>query len=112
MDCEKYEWESKDGQVHYGFRFHPKRKPDLKVFTPRQQNILKEVIEIYKFATATQASEASHERDMPWTKTVRLKGEGAIIEYLDQLTEKSPVSKEEAQEMMDEIHAFQKTYNS
>jgi hypothetical protein len=47
---------------------------------------------------------------MPWTRTVIEKGEGAIIDYLDQLTDKSHVSKEEAREMMEEIVAFQKTY--
>lgn len=111
LDCEKGEWDTKDGEKKPRFVFHSKRAPNLKVFSPRQQKILKEVAEIYQYSTASQASQASHEREMPWAKTVKEKGEGAVIDYLDQLTTKSPVSKEEAREMMEEILAFQKTYN-
>ena len=111
LDCEKGEWETREGEKKPKFVFHAKRAPNLKVFSPRQQKVLKEVADIYRYATATQASKASHEKDMPWTKTIIKKGEGAVIDYLDQLTNKSPVSKEEAREMMEEIVAFQKTYS-
>jgi uncharacterized phage-associated protein len=112
LGCEKSEIETESGQKIRMFLFRHKRKPNLKVFSPRQQRILKEVAEIYKYATATEASKASHEPGKPWTKTIKKYGrEGDVIDYTDQLTEKSPVSKQEATEMMEEMRAFLSNYH-
>jgi len=111
LDCAKTDWETSDGEKRVEFRFKAKRQPNLSIFTPRQKQILKDVAFIYSNATATMASNASHEVDTPWTKTVQEKGEGAVIDYLDQLDENSPVDREDAQERMKEIKAFHETYS-
>jgi len=100
-----------DGSKKIMFLFHPKRKANLKVFSPRQQEILRQVVEIYKTATPTEASRASHEPGTPWAETVgRHRREGDIIDYLDFIEKSTPVSKEEAREMIDELRAFDKNY--
>lgn len=108
LKCEKYEYEKTDGSIAYGFKFHAKRKPDLSVFSPREQRILKEIAEIYKTATATDASRASHETDKPWIKT----REGEIIDMVETIKLKAPITKEEAREIMREKAAFDRTYHS
>lgn len=105
--CEKFEFEDEKGRVKYGFRFIARRKPDLSVFTPREQRILREVAEIYATATAAEASEASHERDKPWSKTPL----GEKIDFLKSVKLPKNVSEEEAREMIREIEAFHKTYH-
>lgn len=110
LDCAKTDWETFGGKKGIEFLFKAKRQPDLSVFTPRQKRILEELAFIYSNATAMMASKASHEVDMPWTKTVKEKGEGAVIDYLDQLDKNSPVDREDAQERMKEIKAFHETY--
>ena len=110
--CEKQEYEDKNtGETNTKFVMHSKRKPDLSVFSPRQVKLMEEISDIYKYSSATTASKASHEFDKPWYKTVKKSGEGAIIDYLDQLTAKSPVSKEEATELKRELLAFKHNYN-
>lgn len=105
--CEKYEFEKSDGSIAYGFKFRAKRKPDLSVFSPREQRIMKEVAEIYKTATATDASRASHEIDKPWVKTPP----GKIIDMVETIKLKAAITKEEVREIMQEIAAFYKTYH-
>lgn len=111
LDCAKTDWETPDGEKKLEFLFKAKRHPDLSVFTPRQKRLLEDIAFIYSKATATMASKASHEADMPWTKTVREKGEGAVIDYLDQLDKNSPVDRDEARERMKEIEAFHETFS-
>ncbi|MEK6756417.1 MAG: Panacea domain-containing protein [Bacteroidota bacterium] len=106
--CERFEFEKSDGSLGFGFKFYAKRKPDLSVFSPRQQRILKEVSEIYKNASATEASKASHEPGQPWTQT----SPGEIIDLVRSIKLKKPLTDEEAREMMEEIAAFHKTYHS
>jgi uncharacterized phage-associated protein len=108
LACEKYEFEKRDGSTAHGFKFRAKRKPDLSVFSPREQRILIEVAEIYRHATATEASKASHEKDKPWIKTP----EGHVIDLVETIKLKAPISKEEAREMMRERAAFHRTYHS
>ncbi|HTR80260.1 MAG TPA: Panacea domain-containing protein [Bacteroidota bacterium] len=99
------------GETKSKFIFHNKRKADLSVFSPRQVKILEQIAEIYKYTTATNASKASHEYDKPWARTVKKKGEGAIIDYTDQITDKTPLNKEEAEEWRRESLAFKKNMN-
>jgi uncharacterized phage-associated protein len=93
------------------YLFRPKRKANLKKFTPRQQRILKEVVDIYKNATPGQASRGSHEPDKPWTRAVLKHGrENVPIDYLDLIDKNTPVTREEAEEMIREAKAAYHTY--
>jgi len=70
------EFEDEKGKKYSGFKYISKRRPNLKIFSPREQRIMGQVAEIYKYSSATEASIASHEPGKPWTKTVKLHGEG------------------------------------
>jgi len=107
LTCEKFEYEDSGGNTKHGFRFRAKRKPDLTVFTLREQRILSEVAEIYREATATEASKASHEPGRPWSKTSK----GETIELPKAARIPKPLTEEEAREMIREIGAFHRTYD-
>ena len=109
--CIKEEWETDTGEKRKTFKFKAKRKPNLDVFSPRQKEILNNVLTIYKNVKPTTASKASHEKDTPWHITVKKTGkEGELINYFDLLNNKSKISKEEAVDMVREISAFQNNY--
>jgi len=106
---EEYEVDN-EKKPRFQITFHALRQPDLSIFTPRQQRIMKEVAEIYRPVSAKTASRASHGQGMPWTLTMNRKGIGEYIEYLDLVNEKSKFTKEEAAEKMREMLAFQHNY--
>ena len=108
IGCERFDFEDKWGNPKHGFRFSARRKPDLSVFTPREQRILEEVAEIYRTATATEASEASHEPGKPWSKTPL----GERIVFAKTVKLPKGISAEEAEEMVQEIRGFHKTYQT
>ncbi len=103
---EKTRWEDEDGEIHEGFKYIAKRKPNLNIFTPRQVKIMEDVAFMYKTTNATEASKASHEPDKPWTKTVKAKGKGSVIDYLETVPVKKPLTIEIAKEMMKERDAL------
>lgn len=110
---ETKEWVNKKGEDCKMFLFKSKRKPILQMFSPRQKKILEQVATIYKDATPTQASQASHEKNTPWQKTIALKGkEGELIEFLEILPKDSKINKEEAKERLSEIRAFTLNYKT
>jgi len=53
----------------------------MKIFSPREQKILDELIFIFKDATAQEMSEISHLKKQPWDLTYRTKGENKPIDY-------------------------------
>jgi uncharacterized phage-associated protein len=113
LTCVKEDWETKKGEPRKTFKFKAKRKPNLEVFTPRQQKILEDVLIIYKTASPSTASKASHEKNTPWYITVKKKGkEGELIDYFDLLDSNSKITKEEAIEMVREVSAFQYNYSN
>lgn len=107
---EKTKFESEDGKIYEGFKYIPKRKPNLKVFTPRQIKILDQVALIYKTSTATEASKASHEPNTAWTKTVKAKGIGAIINPIEVVPLKKPITIDLAKERIRERNALIANY--
>jgi uncharacterized phage-associated protein len=111
LSCENIEREKDFDNKSTMYLFRSKRKANLKKFTPRQQRILKEVVEIYKNATPDQASKGSHETDRPWARAIKKSGrENVPIDYLDLVDTKTPVTKEEAKEMIREAKAAYHTY--
>lgn len=113
LTCIKEEWETEKGDIRKTFKFRAKRKPNLNVFSPRQKDILDNVLTIYKNVKPGTASKASHEKDTPWYITVKKTGkEGNTINYFDLLNSNSKISKEEAVEMIREVSAFQYNYDN
>ncbi|MCL5020620.1 MAG: Panacea domain-containing protein [Bacteroidetes bacterium] len=98
------------GKEHEIFFYVAKRKADLKVFSPRQQKILRDVADIYKTATPTEASKASHEPGKPWTTTVMAKGERAAIDMLETVPLEKPLTKEIAKDKLREYEALLYNY--
>jgi uncharacterized phage-associated protein len=92
------------------FKFKAKRSPDLTIFSPRQQQILKDVADIFRDATPTQMSEISHLKNQPWDKTMKEKGPNTIIDYLLAIDDDAKISIEDAKEAIKErqemLHAF------
>jgi uncharacterized phage-associated protein len=111
LKVEETEFVDDEGRGHRGFRFTTKRKPNLKVFSARQQQILADILEIYKDATPTEASKASHEPDTPWTITVKRKGEAAIIDFLETLKLTHPLTKDIAHQKLRERGALDYNYD-
>jgi len=103
--------DKKSGKDITKFTILPKRKADLSVFSPRQKKIMEEIAFIYRDSFATTASKASHEYDKPWYKTIKKSGLGSVIDYLEQITHETPVTKEEAKELQKEASAFKSNYN-
>lgn len=111
LSCRKTTKKTRDGRTFDEFVFTARRKADLTIFTPRQVRILEEVAEIYKHATATQASAASHEPNAPWTKTVRTKGEGAKIILVDSVKLPKGVTREKILAKLSERRDFEANYS-
>jgi uncharacterized phage-associated protein len=75
-------------------KFIAKQKPDMSVFTPRQKKILENLVEMFWDATAKMMVDATHEPNRPWQKTLKAKGEGALIDNDLALSKVSPVSSD------------------
>lgn len=112
LKVEKTEFAGDDGKVYEGFKYIARRKPNLKVFSPRQLRLLEEVATIYKTATATEASKASHEPNKPWTITVKMKGEKALIDLLETIELEKPLTKEIARDRLNERKALIYNYGA
>ncbi len=75
----------------------------MKVFTPREQQILEELVYIYKDATASEMSKISHSKEGPWDVTYHSEnGRNAIIDYELALDDELEVELEEAKELIRE----------
>lgn len=101
----------KDGEERIIFNYKARRKPNLEIFSPRQQRIMEEVAEIYKETKPTDASKASHEFDQPWTKTKSKKGVYAEIDFID-VIEVQGLSPEYLKEMKREREALNYNYGA
>jgi len=110
---EEENWIDKNGKDAKTLYWRAKRKPNLDVFSPRQLRILEDVAFIYKEATATKASDASHERQTPWYKTNVLTGkEGQLIDFFKILPEDTKIDTEEVKERIDDIVTFRQNYKA
>ena len=75
------------------FRLRPKKRFEDKYFTDREIEILEKIVYIYKEVRSKDISKISHDRELPWHKTVEEKGMRQEIDYFLSLNESSP-SKE------------------
>jgi uncharacterized phage-associated protein len=85
-----------------GGMFKAKQKPNLSVFSPREQNILERLTEIFRDVDARLISDISHFKNHPWDKTIKEKGKFAKIDYVLAIDSESKVSLEDAVESMKE----------
>jgi hypothetical protein len=99
----------RDEEGGFELRWVAKRKPNLRKFSPRQQQILKEVAEIYRYSTAREASKASHEVRTPWTRTLKTKGAKQLIEP-SEVTDAKPEIKERGTERKQSLKEFIDNY--
>ncbi|MDP8240481.1 MAG: Panacea domain-containing protein [Candidatus Hatepunaea meridiana] len=87
----------------------PKTQFDDSLFTPREMDILNELVEVYKDYDAVMYSEASHELGSPWDKTRKSKGDNELIDYMLAIDDKAEVSMDDALEGLKEY--FSLLYN-
>lgn len=80
--------------------FIAKKNPDLSIFSPREKKILVEIASKYYALTGNQMIEISHQ-ERPWNKTYYSDGENAQIDYLLAIDDKSPLTEEEAAELLE-----------
>lgn len=92
------------------YEFKAKKSADLTVFSPREQEILRNVAEIFRDATPTQMSEISHLKNQPWDKTIKEKGPNKLIDYLLALDADAKVSVEDAKGMLKEREEMVKNF--
>lgn len=93
-----------------GATFGVKRKADLSVFSPREQKIMKDLVEIWKDADGDTISEYSHLKNQPWDRTKREKGLKAKIDYALALDDGAKVTAQEAEEAMRERDEMLKAF--
>jgi uncharacterized phage-associated protein len=82
--------------------FKPKAKPNLAVFSPREQEILERLSFVFKDVDAKEISDISHFKNHPWDKTIKQKGKLAKIDYALALDSEAQVSVDEALEATNE----------
>ena len=76
--------------------FRAKAKPDLAVFSPREQGILEKLSFTFKDLDAKQISEISHFKNHPWDRTIKEKGKLAKIDYALALDSEAQISADDA----------------
>ena len=66
--------EKDDDGVSRGFKIQLKKSAqiDLDWFSPNERNILEQVADIFKYATAKEMSEITHLKNSPWDTTKKL----------------------------------------
>lgn len=85
-----------------GFEFKAKHSAELKVFSPREQRIMEELVFMFKEVTPKQMSEISHLKNLPWDKTLKTKGKYAKIDYELAIDQDAKTTKEEAKQNTEE----------
>lgn len=96
-----------------GFKFVPIKgaKPNLGVFSKREVNILRELAEVYRNATADEMIKISHLENSPWEITRKEKGLWAEIDIMAALNRDSKITKEIAEERFNIHKAIRKLYS-
>jgi uncharacterized phage-associated protein len=102
--------EQEDGKVSYRFLLVPNAEIDLDVFTPRQQRIMNELVEIFGPAKPREMSEITHLHNSPWDRTIHEKGKYQPIDYLLAIDDESPLPREEAKQIFEEHKEFVRNF--
>lgn len=93
------EEEKDDDGESLGFKIHVKKnvKLDLEWFSPNEKEILEQVAEVFRDATAKEMSEITHLKNTPWNITIKNKGKNALIDYFLALDQETTLAKEEVE---------------
>jgi uncharacterized phage-associated protein len=81
-----------------------KQKIDTSWFAPIELKMLKEVAEIFKYATAKQMTEITHLHNTPWNKTLKEYGYNHQIDYHLAIDDETTLDLDE----IEEYHRLQK----
>jgi len=108
---EKVEKDDNPDYKEYIFKVKQGIKPNLEIFTPKELDILKDLVYTWKDATAEMMTEATHFKGTPWEKTKSTKGLNQLIDYFFALDMESPISKEQAQFLNTEFGQVFKNFN-
>ncbi|MBK8982422.1 MAG: SocA family protein [Ignavibacteria bacterium] len=84
------------------FKIKTTARLDLNVFSPREQKIMKELVDIFKDVNAEMISELSHFKNQPWDKTIKEKGLNKLIDYRLALDKDSEIDLIEADNFIKE----------
>ena len=90
--------------------FKAKAKPNLTVFSPREQEILEKLSFMFKDTDAKQISDISHFKNHPWDRTIKQRGKLAEIDYALALDSEALVSPDDALETTNERQEMLKTF--
>jgi uncharacterized phage-associated protein len=82
--------------------FKAKSKPDLSIFSPREQRILDDLVLMFKDVKAYEISEISHLPNEPWSITKASKGPNKPIDYMLAIDKEAPISCAEAEDSLRE----------
>ncbi|MGA2669634.1 MAG: Panacea domain-containing protein [Ignavibacteria bacterium] len=93
----KAEFSEKSGGM---FKAKAKARLNISVFTPREQRIMKELVDIYRDVDAKMISDVSHFRNHPWDKTIKDKGKNKKIEYSLAIDKDSKIDATYASDLM------------
>lgn len=103
----------KEGE-EWGILFRAKAgaKPNLSLFTPREKGVMERWAEIFHDATAKQMVQWSHSNGEPWKQIwEKEKKKFQEIPYSCAIDNKeSPISKEEAEELIREEEEFERAF--
>lgn len=92
------------------FKIKESVKVDFDVFSPREQQIMKQLIEVYRDVDASMISEISHIKNQPWDKTIRTLGTGKKIDYILALDKEFESLKEDAKMYVKEREEMLKAF--
>jgi hypothetical protein len=82
-----------------------------KIFTPREMDIMKNLVEIWKDATGDMIEQWSRGKNKPWDIVWnKERRKFQIIDYTYAITEDSPLTKEEAALMIREEEEFEEVF--
>ena len=93
------------------FQIIPKSDFDLSLFTKRELDLLANISDKYKFSSANDLIDLTHQEGLPWKKTLDSKGKNAVIDYELILEESGAIPKEHLKlirEEESERQAFQR----
>jgi uncharacterized phage-associated protein len=97
-----------DGKTEVDFK--PLKKENISLFTPREKQIMDDLIFIYKNATPSQMTEITHLKNSPWSKTKKEKGMNSEIDYALSIDDRSFLTEEEAKLYLKDKDEFLSNY--
>jgi uncharacterized phage-associated protein len=101
---------SEEYDPQFRFEFRAKTNPDMSVFSPREKEIMNNIVLMFRDLRAAEISRITHWRNEPWDLTRRERGANAEIDYFIGVeNEDLDVTIEEAQESLKDFFAV--TYN-